>query len=185
MKSLDMSGVQEAGSSRSLPAGGYVCKITKVEDVVDKEYLYIEYDIAEGQHKDYYKDLEATKGFWGGKCYRSYKEAALPMFKRFCSAVTKSNTGYIFDGGSQNADETTLKGKLIGIVFGEEEYVKNNGDTGRRLYVSYECDAEKIRQHDYAPAKFKPLSGSNAGEPAANVDLTITAPEGIDDIPFK
>lgn len=183
MRNVDMSNVQEAGSSRSLPAGGYVCKITKVEDVVDKEYLYIEYDVAEGEYKDYYKELEETRGFWGGKCYRSYKETALPMFKRFCSAVTKSNSGYIFDGGSQNADETTLKGKLIGIVFGEEEYIKNNGDTGRRLYISYECDADKIRQRDYAPAKFKPLN--NANMPAATVDLTIDAPEGIDEIPFK
>ena len=183
MKSLDMSNVQEAGSSRSLPAGGYVCKITKVEDVVDKEYLYIEYDVAEGEYKDYYKNLESTKGFWGGKCYRSYKEAALPMFKRFCSAVTKSNTRYIFDGGSQNADETTLKGKLFGVVLGEEEYIKNNGDTGRRLYISYECDADKIRQRNYTPAKFKPLNNGNVSD--ASVDLTISAPDGIDEIPFK
>ena len=38
----------EGGSFGNLPEGGYVCVITKVTDKPDKEYLEIEYDIAEG-----------------------------------------------------------------------------------------------------------------------------------------
>lgn len=85
--------------------------------------------------------------------YKSYKEKALPMLKRFCSAVTKSNGGYIFDAGAQNADEKTLKDKLIGLVLFEEEYLKNNGEIGSRLKVDYETEVDKIRKGDF---KVKP-----------------------------
>lgn len=103
----NISEVKEAGSSERLGAGGYICKYTKVEDVADKNYLYMEYDIAEGNFANYYKSLEESFGFWGGRCIRSYKETALPMFKRMCSAVTASNPGYLFDGNT-NADEKHL-----------------------------------------------------------------------------
>ena len=97
MKRIDMSNVKEAGDNTRLTAGGYICKYTKVEDREDKEYLYMEFDIVEGEFKGYFKDLSDRFGFWGGKCYRSYKEAAKPMFKRMCSAVSKSNGNVIFN----------------------------------------------------------------------------------------
>ena len=101
----NIASVQEAtGESTRLPAGGYICKYTNVEDVSEKSYLYMEFDIAEGDFKGYFADLDERAGFWAGKCYRSYKENALPMFKRMCSAVTKSNKGYIFDG-NEHCDE--------------------------------------------------------------------------------
>ena len=98
MKRIDMSNVKEAGDNTRLTAGGYVCQYTKVEDREDKEYLYMEFDIVEGEFKGYFKDLSDRFGFWGGKCYRSYKETAKPMFKRMCSAVSKSNGNFVFDG---------------------------------------------------------------------------------------
>lgn len=149
MKSINLTNIQEAGTNNRLPAGGYVCKYTNVNDVADKEYLYMEFDIAEGPYKDYFKGFEESAGFWGGRCYRSYKEKALPMFKRMCSAVSKSNTGFIFDGGEQNNDEKTLIGKYVGIVLQEEEYIGNDGNVKTRLNVSYECDIEKIRNKSF------------------------------------
>jgi hypothetical protein len=59
------------------------------------------------------------------------------MFKRFCTAVTKSNPGYVFDG-QINTDEKTLIGKGIGLVLGEEEYYGNDGEKRTRLYVARE-----------------------------------------------
>lgn len=59
----NISEVKEAGSSERLGAGGYICKYTKVEDVADKNYLYMEYDIAEGNFANYYKSLEESFGF--------------------------------------------------------------------------------------------------------------------------
>lgn len=181
MKSVNLENVQEAGTSNSLKAGGYVCKLTNVEDVPEKEYLYIEFDIAEGEYKDYYKKLQESKNFWGGSMYKSYKEKALPMLKRFCSAVTKSNPGYIFDAGTQNSDETTLKGKLIGLVLFEEEYLGNDGYVKTRLKVDYETDVEKIRKGDFKvkPKKELPADQKTQGD-------FVSVPDGAsEEIPFK
>lgn len=148
--------VQEAGEGVRLPAGGYICKYTHVEDNANKNYLYMEFDITEGEFKGYFADLNERAGFWAGKCYRSYTDKALPMFKRMCSAVTKSNSGYIFDGNT-NSDETSLVGKLVGIVLGEEEYEGNDGNVKTRLYVSRECEVEKIRKGEFKVPELKKL----------------------------
>ena len=55
MKKIDWNNVKENGSQ--LPAGGYVCGITSVEDVPEKEYLKFEFDVAEGEYKNYYRAL--------------------------------------------------------------------------------------------------------------------------------
>ena len=59
MRQVNLENVQEAGEFQRMPSGGYVCKITNVEDVpIDPktgkgDYLKIEYDICEGEFKDY------------------------------------------------------------------------------------------------------------------------------------
>ena len=83
MKNVNLQNVEEAKDFERLPAGGYVCGITAVEDVADKEYLKIEFDIAEGDFKNYYRDLYQSKAFWGGNFVKSYKDKALPFFKGF------------------------------------------------------------------------------------------------------
>lgn len=180
MKSLDLSNVNEAGTNEGLKAGGYVCKYITVSDVTDKEYLLMELDVAEGPNKDYYKDLNERAGFWGLTCYRSYKEKALPMFKRMCSAVTKSNPGFIFDGGQQNADEKTLVGKIVGIVLREEEYEKNDGSVGSRLVVAYECEADKIRKGDFTVPAKKVLDKATP----TDTSFVNTSDSVEDEIPF-
>lgn len=164
IKNIDS--VQEAGDSRRLPAGGYVCKYTKVEDNADKSYLYMEFDIAEGEYEGYFEELEERAGFWAGRCYRSYKENALPMFKRMCSAVTKSNKKFIFDG-NEHADESTLIGKLTGILLGEEEYIGNDGSTKTKLVVVREMPVEDIRDGKFKVPDIKKLndSSSSASKP--------------------
>jgi len=183
MRAVNLNDVVEAGTGSRLAAGGYVVRITSVEDVIDKEYLIVEYDIAEGNNKGYFKSLFESKGFWGGSCIRSYKETALPMFKRFCSAVTKSNAGYLFDGNT-NADEKTLVGKIMGVVLQEEEYKKNNGDIGTRLVVNYECDADKIRKGEFKVPEKKLLN--NVPQTISASSDFVSVPEGMaEELPFN
>ena len=93
MKKIDMTNVQEAGEFKTLPAGAYICVITAVEDVPNKEYLKVSYDIDAGEFKYYYSSIRLNHPdwSWAGAYVKSYKPTALPMFKRFCSAVSKSN----------------------------------------------------------------------------------------------
>lgn len=191
MRQVNLENVQEAGEFERLRAGGYVCKITKVTDVPVNEntgkgdYLQIEYDISEGPHKDYYKQMEENLKFWGGRYIRSYKEKALPMFKRMCSAVSKSNPGFIFDGGKQNSDEQTLVGKYIGLVLGEEEYIGNDGSKKTRLYVNTEKDISDIRSGKFKVPELKKLTNEGDNNTQSSNDF-INIPEGVqEEIPFN
>lgn len=172
--------VQEAGNGNTrLPAGGYVCKYTDVQDDPKKEYLYMEFDIAEGEFEDYFADLEERAGFWAGKCYRSYKEKALPMFKRMCSAVTKSNKRFIFDG-NEHADEKTLIGKYVGMLLGEEEYIGNDGSTKTRLYVVREMAVDDVRSGNFKVPELKKLPNAS-GASGSQSDDFMNVPDNAKD----
>lgn len=185
-----MTNVQESGNGSRLEAGGYVCVYTSVTDMEDKEYLYMEFDIAEGKDKGYYKELEERAGFWGGKVYRSYKPTALPMFKRMCSAVNKSNPGFVFDG-NVNSDESTLVGKKVGIVLAEEEYIGNDGSVKTRLYVAYECNADDIRRDKYSVPAKKCVNKQQGATlppegnlPSSDTDGGFVTADSTEEIPF-
>lgn len=146
MKSIDMTNVKEAGDFSRPTPGAYICGIVKVEDVSNKEYLKVTYDIVEGEFKGYYEEMRKNnpEWEWAGAYVKSYKEKALPMFKRFCTAVSRSNGKYVFDGGTKNHDEQSLKGKKVGLLLGEEEYEGNDGTIKTRLYVVREFSVDKI-----------------------------------------
>ena len=172
MRRIDLSNVQEAGERRQLPAGAYVCEIRNVTDYPEKEYLKIVYDIAEGEYRNYFAEARSKNPDWEwyGAYTRSYKTTALPFFKRFCSAINKSNQGFVFDGGNANADERTLIGKRVGLVFQEEEYYSNSGDLRTRLIVARECDVAKVAEQKVPkpkklqePATTTPQDTSTAG----------------------
>ena len=167
MKSIDLTNVQESTDRERLTAGAYICKITGVEDVPINpntgkgDYLRIHYDIAEGDFAGYYEGLREAHPDWTymGSYIRSYKEAALGMFKRFCSAVSKSNGNYVFDG-QKNADETTLVGKKVGLVLQEEEYIGNDGSRKKRLIVNKEFPINEIEKQKVPDAKLLPAENT-------------------------
>lgn len=156
MKILNLDNVNTAEEFDRLTPGGYVCGITAIEDVPEKEYLRIEYDIAEGKLKNYYRTLYNNKGFWGGSTIKSYKEKALPFFKGFITAIEQSNAGYKWD-----SDENKLIRKLVGFVLAEEEYRAKDGSIKTRLYVAHVTSTDKIRNGDFKVPALKKLPNSN------------------------
>ena len=184
MKKVDLTNVQESGDSQRPTPGGYVCKITKVEDIpLDKktgkgDYLRIHYDIVEGDFAGYYDGLRERfpEGKTIGSYIRSYKEKALGMFKRFCSAVSKSNGNYVFDAKT-NSDEQSLVGKKVGLILAEEEYYSNSGEKKTRLYVASECPVDKIENGDFKVPLLKKLKEDDTG--------FMNVPEGTNaEVPF-
>lgn len=188
MKSIDLTNVSEASEGQSIPAGGYVARIKSVEDLPQKEYLLVQLDIAEGEYKDYYQKLHDRLGanWWGLESRRSYKPAALPFFKRFCTAVSKSNGSYIFDGGRVNGDEKTLVGKLVGIILREEEYISNSGDKKTRLIIDREMSVDTIRSGKFKVPGVKLLKEDTISNSRASADNSFTnVPDGEDNtVPF-
>lgn len=163
-------------------AGGYICKIIDVEDVPMNaqgkgDYLRVEYDIADGEFKGYYKEqFDRWGGNWNASFIRSYKEKALGMFKHFTNCIEQSNTGYEWDW-----NEKGLIGKFVGLVLGEEEYKNSAGEIKTKLVVSQVKTVEDIKNSNFKI----PVPKKLAVETQAN-DFSFTAlNDVIDDLPFN
>lgn len=184
MKAVNLTDVKEAGDYTRPDPGAYICTITDVEDFESKEYLKVTYDIAEGEFKGYYGEMRVNNPDWkwAGAYVKSYKPAALPMFKRFCTAVSRSNGSFVFDGGEVNKDEKTLIGKKIGLLFGEEEYYGNDGEKKTRLIVDREFSVDKLK--DQKVPKLKALKEDDTTTPS--MDGFVNVPAGIPEMnPFS
>lgn len=163
--------IQESGSFKKLPVGGYVVKILSAIDVPEKEYLRLSFDIVEGPNKGFFAEeykndtREGKKWPNAGTFVRSYKEKALPMMKGFTTAVEKSNKNYTW-----NFDESTLKGKLVGLVIGEEEFVNSSGKMRTRTYVNAVRSVDVIREGKFEVPELKKLSADKvtASQPFQN-----------------
>ena len=155
----DFDKVQENGGGfKRIPDGAYIVGVKKVEDVSDKEFLRLELDICKGEYKNWYQqqydaDKRETK-YWprDGVLVRSYKEKALPFFKGFITAVTKSNPKFEWKWNEQD-----LKNKVFGVVVGTEEYLKKNGGVGTRPYIDSVHSVEAIEKGDYTVPDVKKL----------------------------
>lgn len=176
MKNINWNEVEEVKDSKQLPAGGYVCGITAVEDKPDKEYLYFEFDIAEGEFKNYYRGLYERRGFWGAHFIKSYKEKALGFFKKMLTAFEKSNKGFVFTN-----DEKTLKRKLIGLVIGYEEYIGNDNTVKQRITVTDFLPVEDIRAGRFDVPALKRLVED---KPQGGFDAFSAVEDDLEDLPF-
>lgn len=164
-----------------LPAGGYIIKITGVKDDDEKQYLKIIYDIAEGPEKGRYAK-ETAENDYRHSFIRSYKESALGMFKAFIQAIDESNGTKFGETIEDGFDEAKLVGKILGVVFGYEEYETNDGSIKERLRVAMVCSADRIRKGDYKVPALKKLDASKRTTPAAPVPGFT--PLGDADLPF-
>lgn len=171
---------QVSGQFERLAPGGYVIKITGVEDIPDKEYLRITYDIAEGPERGRYKD-EAPENAYRHQFIRSYKEKALGMFKAFIQAIDETEETNFGEMAEKGIDEKHLKGVRLGVVFGYEEYEANDGNVKERLYVANCTTAEKIRNGSYKVPELKKLKTASA--PAGSPVPGFT-PFNDEDVPF-
>ena len=178
MKAIDFTNVpdQQDNDFKRMVSGAYICKIESVQDVADKEYLKIEYDIAEGQLKGYYADLFERRQFWGGRFIRSYKDTALSFFKAFITAVSNSNQGFAW-----TSNEQQLVGKKFGAVIAEEEYIKAKGDVGTRFYVAETRSVDAIRKGDFKVPDKKKLKSVPSNAPFTASDFGVD----VENLPFK
>lgn len=168
---LNWTEVEAAGTSRMLPAGGYVARITDVEDVESREYLRFTFDIAEGEHKDFFAtdDRPYTHQF-----VRSYKEKAAGFMKAFLANVEASNADFKLAGW--NNDPSDLVGKLVGIIVQREDYTNGQGEDRARMNVEGYASASDIRNGRY---KLPDPIDNRQSKPAAAADDMYGA-----DIPF-
>ena len=162
--------VKEFSDRQKLPLGAYVCKIRKAA-VQSNEYgdqLCILFDIAEGEHKDYF-DADFKANTRADKKWKGVLRQFVPLddgsekdewtkssFKGLITSVEKSNPGYVW-----NWDENSLNGKLIGILFRNEEW-DYEGKTGWAVRPFRAISTDSVRSGDFNLPADKPLKNKTA-----------------------
>lgn len=158
---------RQPGDYNNPEPGGYAAVITRVKDDEAKQCLFIEWDFADGQYQGANRETFERAGFWPTILCRSYKDAALGFFKAFKTAVEASNPGYAFSA----KDVQALTGKRVGLVLGEEEYRKNSGEVGKRLFVHQARSLKAIREGDYKVPELKPLGKKDKPPVRGGIDV--------------
>lgn len=181
-----------------LPAGGYKCfiKQAKVEkwNNGNGESIVLCVDIKEGEFKDHFKkDFESqTKD----KKWRGIHRVGIPTdsssegmkkaFKSFVTVLENSNKGFTFPWDKEDADTCKmLKDKLIGLVFGEEEYTKQDGSIGVSVKPFWPRSYDKVLEAD-VPERKKVQGASNTSSSAStwNPSAPSAVDDSDDDLPF-
>ena len=91
MRKVNWDNVQEAQDFARPVPGGYVARITNVEDKEEKEYLRIEWDFVDKPYEGSNLSAFDRLGFWPLSFVRSYKEKSLSFFKAFKTQLEASN----------------------------------------------------------------------------------------------
>lgn len=147
------------GEFEKLELGGHVCIINKAYialSTMQKEMLCLELEISNGKQAGFFKkqfDENTKENKKWGCIYRQLTRENPEFFKGMITAIENSNPGYKF-----NWDENTLVGKLVGGVFGLEEYTKQDGTIGTATKCVQLRSIDKIK--DCPIPKVKMLNGT-------------------------
>lgn len=166
--------VQEFTERAKLPVDAYVCRVKRavVQNNSYGDQLCLLFDIIEGEYKGFYqKDFDTNtqqdkkwKGvlrLWLPKDDESEKdEWTKSTFKGMVTSFEKSNPGYVW-----NWEENSLAGKVLGILYRNEEWEKD-GKGGWTARPFRAMSVDTVRSGDFQIPKDKPLK--NKAAPAAD-----------------
>lgn len=178
-----------------LPAGGYIIKILKAEELNYSwgDVLLFNFDIAEGEHKDFYADnyrnQQGEDKKWKGqfrlnipKDDGSEKDQwTQKKFNTTMANIEDSNPGYRFEW-----DENTLKGKIVGALFNNKEW-EMNGKTGFATACHSFVTAETIRSGKFKIPADTLLKNRPTTSAAPTTDSSgfMNIPDGLaEELPF-
>lgn len=168
----DTARAYDGQGATPLPIGPHICRIVSAKQETSRNgnpMLVVAFDIAEsGPDDGYYKaQFDRKKNYnadakWPGifRIGLTNKDGKTSgYFKGFVTSVEESNTGYSFK--AVGYDENTLKGKLVGFNFGEEEWRKTDGTIGVSVKPFYAVSVAKVRE-GIAPPPRKVLNDQQA-----------------------
>lgn len=161
--------VKEFSDRQKLPVGAYVCKVKRAAVQSDQygDKLCILFDIVEGEFSGFYND-EYKANTKEDKKWKGVLRQFIPKddgsekdewtkrsFKGLTTSFEKSNPGY-----SWNWDENSLAGKLVGILFRNEEW-EYDGKTGWSVRPFRAISVDSVREEDFTLPKDKPLKNKS------------------------
>ena len=191
----DFDSVQSFGEFTPLPAGGYICRIMGVEETQAKSsgapMIKISLDIANGEFKDYFKNMYLSDTRTDKKW--SYSAVVNQLvydtngnnstnrgFKTFITAAEESNPGFHTVWG--NGFAQCFKDRLIGAIFGREEYFGTDGKYHWSTKAQTFRSIETIRKGDFKVPEDKHAQGAQnapqGGYNSGQGNYTAYAPQG-------
>lgn len=137
IKPADYDRVTAYGEFTPLELGGHICQIMGVEETTSstgKDMLIISLDTAQqdkqpGYYMEQWKNDDRQDKKWGCRVFQLVLDKdgnTNRGLKTFITAVEKSNPGFQVQWGDGFA--ACFKGRLIGGVFGREQYQNSYGD---------------------------------------------------------
>lgn len=163
MGRFNLSGVKEFTNFRR-PVGGFIIKFGIAEDLPEKEYFKVPYEIIEATKPEdeefvgMYAKRKKENNFDFPKIIISYRESALPMFKGNMRAISESNNLNLNIDGDFDFDAKDFKGKVCGAIIGEEEYENQKGQIRVRSTIRRLRSVDAIRNGDFKMPELKKLS---------------------------
>ena len=197
-----------SGEFTPLPADGYVCKIAECEFGTSKagnDMLVLKIDIAEGDFVGYFQDFADRFGYWNYSAiiyqpiYDTQKKPKGEHEKNtpnnadriagrllgLAEEIEESNPNFSFWANNEFIDTDALKGKLIGIVFVEEEYQKQNGELATRATARITKSVADIRDGNFTVPRPKKLDASKRQSDDTPDTSKISTVPPIEDPPFE
>ena len=178
---------KSASQFEVLPAGGYIAKIIDVDDRAwnghSEPAHLIMMDIAEGEHMALYKknnqiaDNDRWLTYWFAEPMKDSPTWLLSKVGGIQTSLAESNDHVDL------SDPHKWKGKLVGIVVGDEEVESSSGTVYTRPYVSFICSTGRIRDGKYKIPKLKKLD-TPAVPTFSATDIPDSFSAAEDDIPF-
>ena len=165
------------GDFQRMGAGGYVTEIQAVRtDAVDtRQYVKLIFDIAEGELAGKFSDdyWAGEDRDWGHQFFMSWKN--MQAFKNVIGCLDESNPGFDALAAFEADNGSMFIGKKLGIVFGEEEYLANDGTVKTRLGFGRAKSVQDIRDGRFKVPPLKKLP-EDAAAPAAPADTYSDVP---------
>ena len=176
--------VQAGGDFTPIELGGHKLVIRELEEATasnGNKYLKVYFDTtSDDVQPNYYtkalvNDTREQKK-WGGVATvfpTDQQGRTSKTFKQFCTSIERSNNSKIQWGAGF---EASIVGKVIGGIFGEEEYINNNNEVKVARKLFWWRSVESIADASI-PEKRTVDKPADAG--------FINIPDGIDELPFN
>lgn len=174
-----------------LPKGAYVCKILHIEERESKKgnpMIVFQFDIAEGEYKDFYKKQYAANEnedkqwsfdatYYLNVPYEGCKPFLTEQWDTFWANIEDSNNGYVFDG-----NEKKIVGKTFGGVFRIEQTEADNGNIYDHTRLAYTTVSQDVRDGKITKLPKDKLVGN---EPINSNEFINVGADATEDLPWK
>ena len=181
--------VQAGGEFTPIELGGHKLVVKKLEECTANsgvKYLKVFFDTAPDDaqpnyYAEQYKNDTRDEKKWGGVAalFPTDREGnTSKTFKQFCTSIERSNNSQIKWGADF---ESSIVGKVIGGVFGEEEYLNRDNEVRTAHKLFWWRSTENIKDAKIPEKRTVEQPQVRTADDTSWMDVAI----GDEELPFK